>query len=272
MVESPNLTVILQNKPPSAHISHLITRKDEQFEKSAVSRRGDSIKQLSALPSLLIPGIDKNTETTTNNFKNALIGPKQPSVNKLSRPRRKKMCPTCNKLFSNLTTHKATHLKHENRPHKCTTCAQRFTRNNDLVRHRKRHWQDGTDGRHMGNIAEIFSEDEKSKQLEKLHQIKGAFKCPYNSTLIKLDVEMYPFKKAMDLNFDARTCHSTGVFSRCDTFRNHLKALHFQYPPGTHKAERSTVSGKCRHCGMHFDNVDQWLNEHVGRKCGFVYH
>lgn len=71
----------------------------------------------------------------------------------------------------------------------------------------------------------------------------GQFKCPY---------------KEGDL-----CCHSTGIFSRCDTFKNHLKAIHFQYPLGTKKENRSKVLGKCRQCQQQFPSVDAWLTEHI---------
>lgn len=58
-------------------------------------------------------------------------------------------------------------------------------------------------------------------------------------------------------------CHQTGGFSRCDTYKNHLKAMHFEYPPGTKKRDRSGMHGKCRGCGETFDNADEWIVQHI---------
>ncbi|SCW01781.1 LAFE_0E07118g1_1 [Lachancea fermentati] len=191
---------------------------------------------------------------------------------RVGKPRRKKECPVCHHFYANLSTHKSTHLTPENRPHKCPICLRGFARNNDLLRHRKRHWKDEIIGKpEPAAVVTATAKDVSQEQLKSLHQIKGTFKCPFNSTLIGLDMEMYPQKK-QELAFETSNCHQTGVFSRCDTFKNHLKALHFEYPPGTKKKDRATVHGRCKHCGGKFANVDEWLNEHVGKTCGYVYH
>ena len=41
---------------------------------------------------------------------------------------------------------------------------------------------------------------------------------------------------------------SSGGFSRRDTFKTHLKALHFVYPAGTKSLERNFKSGRCGGC------------------------
>lgn len=210
-------------------------------------------------------------------------------VNKVAKghkPRKKKECPICHNFYANLSTHKSTHLTPEDRPHKCPICNRGFARNNDLIRHKKRHWKDdiiaqaskdSLDLKHCEQSHEhehdqpLDSSMSEYDQLKSLHQIKGTFKCPYNSSLIQLDMEVYPYK-SKPLDFETSNCHQTGVFSRCDTFKNHLKALHFEYPPGTKKKDRSIVPGRCKHCGLKFPNVDVWLNEHVGKTCGYSYH
>lgn len=218
-------------------------------------------------------------------------GVSTPHSTKINKPRKKKQCPICRNFYANLTTHKATHLTPEDRPHKCPICHRGFARNNDLLRHKKRHWKDeilsqsGVLSNHndgKGGSVSFNDDDTHEKmtpmnsvtdyaQLKSLHQIKGTFKCPFNSTLIQLDMDMYPYK-LKPLNFETSNCHQTGVFSRCDTFKNHLKALHFEYPPGTKKKDRNVVPGRCKHCGLKFENVDVWLNEHVGKQCGYKYH
>lgn len=137
------------------------------------------------------------------------------------KPRRKRKCPECNMLFSNLATHKSTHLNPTSRPHVCKYCNRGFARPNDLFRHTKSHWK------------EIGSD-------------KGQFKCPFKNT-----------------TGQDHCCHDSGIFSRCDTYKNHLKAIHFQYPNGTKKDQRNEVSGQCKLCNQHFSNVDAWLLSHI---------
>lgn len=189
-------------------------------------------------------------------------GAKKITGNKINKPRRKKQCPICLNYYANLSTHKSTHLTPEDRPHRCSICNRGFARNNDLIRHQKRHWKENN------QIDSSMSEHDK---LMTLHKIKGTFKCPFNSTLIQLDMEMYPYK-SRPLMFETSNCHQTGIFSRCDTYKNHLRALHFEYPPGTKKKDRNSTPGRCRNCGAKFNNVDEWLNNHVGETCGYFYH
>lgn len=109
------------------------------------------------------------------------------------------------------------------KPYACTTCSRAFKRLNDLIRHEKCH-------------------------LSKL----GAweYQCPFhpgqNSGVPR-----------------GQLCHQTGYFTRCDTYKNHLKAIHFKYPPNTLKSERSKVSGHCKECGMFFNSVQEWLKTHI---------
>lgn len=204
-------------------------------------------------------------------------GGDQPYLNKVHKPRKKKQCPICHNFYANLSTHKSTHLTPEDRPHKCPICQRGFARNNDLIRHKKRHWKDeiiensSVENSDADDHVNTHTHLDEHDQLRSLHQIKGTFKCPFNSALIQLDMEIYPYK-SKPLNFETSNCHQTGVFSRCDTFKNHLKALHFEYPPGTKKRDRTVVPGRCKHCGLKFPNVDIWLNEHVGKTCGYTYH
>lgn len=142
--------------------------------------------------------------------------------------RRKRQCPECHLYFSNLATHKSTHLKPTLRPHVCKICLRGFARPNDLFRHVKCHWKEvGTDS--------------------------GQFKCPFK-----------------DGPKGDNCCHSLGIFSRCDTYKNHLKAIHFQYPGGTKKSQRNQVAGSCRLCQQQFLNVEEWITLHIDEhKCPF---
>lgn len=57
-------------------------------------------------------------------------------------------------------------------------------------------------------------------------------------------------------------CHPSGGFSRKDTYKTHLKAIHFIYPAGTRPNERSNVAGRCGGCMGFFKDNDVWL-KHV---------
>ncbi|CAI4057668.1 hypothetical protein SKDZ_04G1900 [Saccharomyces kudriavzevii ZP591] len=255
-------------------------------------QQANTSSSASTLPCIHSPLTNEHTNKYSSSLKDSA---------KITKQRKKKECPICHNFYANLSTHKSTHLTPEDRPHKCPVCQRGFARNNDLIRHKKRHWKDefmqiyardpnsnsgaddaddiarasSSNGDDSDDKSAASSSEEtkllKKNQLKSLYKIKGAFKCPYNSTLINLDMEVYPHK-SQSLYFEPINCHQTGVFSRCDTFKNHLKALHFEYPPKTKKEDRSIVPGKCKHCGLQFPNVDVWLNKHVGKGCGYEYH
>ncbi|AET37701.1 C2H2-type zinc finger protein Ecym_1475 [Eremothecium cymbalariae DBVPG len=77
----------------------------------------------------------------------------------------------------------------------------------------------------------------------KKHMPNKAFRCPYWSE-------------------DCR-CHPSGEFSRKDTFRTHLKSIHFVYPVGTTKAQRANSAGRCAACYEHFNSNKDWLKYHI---------
>jgi hypothetical protein len=138
--------------------------------------------------------------------------------------RRKRQCSLCHGWFSNLATHRSTHLADNSRPHTCNICGRGFARPNDLFRHQKSHRGD------------------------------APFRCP-------LFVKASLYQNAFG-NLEP-SCHQNGGFSRCDTYKNHLKAMHFEYPAGTKKRDRGGVAGKCKGCGLNFDNADRWIADHI---------
>lgn len=58
-------------------------------------------------------------------------------------------------------------------------------------------------------------------------------------------------------------CHSTGGFSRRDTYKTHLKSRHFKYPSGTKSANRTGMIGWCGLCGESFANNEIWVENHI---------
>lgn len=89
----------------------------------------------------------------------------------------------------------------------------------------------------------------------KKHSISKAFTCPFFQNIDFLLTECKPIK--------GTKCHPTGGFSRRDTFKTHLKALHFIYPPGTKSSERNLVGGRCAGCFHFFENNNNWLETHI---------
>lgn len=139
--------------------------------------------------------------------------------------RKKRQCSECQGWFSNLATHRSIHLANNSRPHTCDICKRGFARPNDLFRHQKSHRGD------------------------------APFRCP-------LFVRA-PITHPAGFGNLEPACHQNGGFSRCDTYKNHLKAMHFEYPPGTKKKMRNGTSGKCKACQMPFDSSDQWIAQHI---------
>lgn len=176
---------------------------------------------------------EHSSELETLEANSSSLLPKSPKDGSW-KPRRKRQCPECHLYFSNLVTHKSTHLKPTSRPHLCKLCHRGFARPNDLFRHFKCHWKEiGVD--------------------------KGQFRCPFKN-------------KSLNSQED-HCCHTLGIFSRCDTYKNHLKAIHFQYPSGTKKSQRNNVSGSCRLCKKQFATVDDWIQNHIdAHECPFATH
>ncbi|KAH3903184.1 uncharacterized protein SCODWIG_03576 [Saccharomycodes ludwigii] len=64
-------------------------------------------------------------------------------------------------------------------------------------------------------------------------------------------------------------CHPTGDFSRKDTFRAHMKSVHFIYPSWLKKTEKDSSVGRCSGCFEKFENNKNWLVNHIEPgKCG----
>lgn len=85
----------------------------------------------------------------------------------------------------------------------------------------------------------------------KKHSSKKAYHCPFH-----------------DASKAQGKCHATGGFSRRDTFKTHLKARHFKYPPGVKSSNRTGMPGWCGICGDKFINNEIWVERHIeGGKC-----
>ncbi|VEU20361.1 DEKNAAC101150 [Brettanomyces naardenensis] len=79
----------------------------------------------------------------------------------------------------------------------------------------------------------------------KKHSKRKAYRCPF-----------------YDPNAPQK-CHSTGGFSRRDTYKTHLKARHFRYPPGIRSGKRTGAMGWCGICGEKFVNNEVWVERHI---------
>lgn len=104
------------------------------------------------------------------------------------------------------------------------------------------------------------------------------FICPYCEAGFKIKgyltrhVKKHALEKAYTCPFfhakDETPCHPNGGFSRRDTYKTHLKARHFEYPPGTRSEHRSKVGGSCKGCGQRFSSNEEWVEQHIqGHQC-----
>lgn len=81
----------------------------------------------------------------------------------------------------------------------------------------------------------------------KKHAIEKAYHCPFYDKNLPSELR----------------CHNSGGFSRRDTYKTHLKARHFTFPDGIKAHNRNKSDGQCSHCGQHFINADDWINNHL---------
>lgn len=233
--------------------------------------------QTTDLPQGLLSNEDHNYQSSGSNNK---------SDSSSSNNRKKRQCSECFGWFSNLATHKSIHLGSNKRPHVCEECNRGFARPNDLFRHQKSHRGDAPFRcpfffkpglMEFGRTVE--GDSMKPDLKESPHMMKRSGSTGSNSngasgkgrgnglgtgTAIMTN-HYYP----SNYHFEP-SCHQNGGFSRCDTYKNHLKAMHFEYPPGTKKSQRNGVAGKCKACGEPFNSSDQWISEHVEPSQCFV--
>ena len=114
----------------------------------------------------------------------------------------------------------------------------------------------------------------------KKHFASKPFQCPYFDPTVdyeEADTDMNIHQSGPDYEDDEVSlndsndcgkskvprCHPTGGFSRRDTFKTHLKALHFVYPTGTKSGDRSDKKGRCAACFKEFKTNKEWLETHV---------
>ncbi|CEP60447.1 Stp3p LALA0_S01e11100g [Lachancea lanzarotensis] len=179
-------------------------------------------------------------------------------------------CLVCPEVYGTPKVYRSIHQRPGQKPHKCPTCDRSFARPNDIQRHQVRHLKEeivsgydptrGPDDRYQSSESPYITTDDASPGNGLTTLLgKRAFRCPYNSVANEKRMDSAETGSALT------TCHPTGIFSRRDTYKNHLKALHFKYPSGTRKRDRASVPGKCRHCEQEFNNVDEWLEKHVGK-------
>lgn len=197
--------------------------------------------------------IAKKTGTDEKPVKELKAETHVPKIKKTKKVKTKERCMVCFEMFSNLKTHSALHMDVEKRPFKCLFCSRGFARNNDLQRHQRKHLlEKNLEGSTVIN-KKINSKNVCATEL--------GFKCPFYEN--KEELQMFASDSMDEEDYVPKRCHSTGIFTRCDTFKNHLKALHFRYPKGTVRKNRNNVSGYCKHCSMHFENCKVWADEHV---------
>ncbi|KAK9467952.1 hypothetical protein V1512DRAFT_246699 [Lipomyces arxii] len=126
------------------------------------------------------------------------------------------------------------------RKQQCTECNGWFS---NIQAHRLTHLSSASRPYSCSVCARGFSRPNDLLRHEKSHQGDLPYNCPFYTADHK--------------------CHSSGGFSRCDTYKNHLKAMHFEYPFGLKKKDRNGASGKCKECQLEFETADEWIVGHV---------
>ncbi|QPG73979.1 hypothetical protein FOA43_001295 [Brettanomyces nanus] len=122
-------------------------------------------------------------------------------------------------------------------------------------------------------LSESPSHSESSPLLES--QCGKLHKCPYCKSTFRIrgyltrHMKKHSKRKAYMCPFysqnSAQKCHATGGFSRRDTYKTHLKARHFRYPPGVKSGDRTGMMGWCSICGEKFVNNEIWVERHIER-------
>ncbi|KAK9447771.1 uncharacterized protein V1518DRAFT_442246 [Limtongia smithiae] len=111
-----------------------------------------------------------------------------------------------------------------------------------------------------------------------LGSAQPTFQCPHCPSKFRIKgyltrhLKKHAINKAYTCPFfdptSSTPCHSTGGFSRRDTYKTHLKSRHFVYPAGTRSDQRSGMHGWCSACGMPFQCNENWVENHVeGGEC-----
>ncbi|KAK7207989.1 hypothetical protein BZA70DRAFT_31987 [Myxozyma melibiosi] len=126
------------------------------------------------------------------------------------------------------------------RKQQCPECSGWFS---NLAAHSAVHMAYSSRPYSCSSCGRGFSRPNDLLRHQKAHQGDSPFACPY-------------------YHIDSR-CHSSGGFSRCDTYKNHLRAMHFEYPAGIKKKDRNGAAGKCKGCNRDFRNADEWIATHV---------
>ncbi|CAN3368443.1 transcriptional regulator Stp3p [Diutina catenulata] len=124
-------------------------------------------------------------------------------------------------------------------------------------------------------ISQTTPDTSSSSSSAPMKKAKVAFNCPHCNASFKVKgyltrhLKKHNSSKAFMCPFFEEEgnlgtkCHPTGGFSRRDTYKTHLKALHFIYPPGTKSVERNHVAGRCAGCFDHFETNHEWLVRHI---------
>ncbi|AET37633.1 Stp1p Ecym_1404 [Eremothecium cymbalariae DBVPG len=81
----------------------------------------------------------------------------------------------------------------------------------------------------------------------KKHAVEKAYHCPFFNGCSPPETR----------------CHTTGGFSRRDTYKTHLRSRHFIYPEGVKTQDRNRSPGHCAHCGKWFENTSKWIEKHI---------
>ncbi|OUM51973.1 hypothetical protein BVG19_g1119 [[Candida] boidinii] len=143
----------------------------------------------------------------------------------------------------------------------CSICSTHFRVKSYLTRHMKKHETLKPFICPFFDTRDCDSEETEENEKEETHP----HDCSKStSSLQKEDTNEKDEESETDKELPKGTkCHPTGGFSRRDTFKTHLKALHFVYPIGTKSNNRNMTPGRCAGCFEGFENNALWLENHI---------
>lgn len=117
----------------------------------------------------------------------------------------------------------------------------------------------------------LLNLDDDMKWTGEAVQSESLFQCPHCPSNFKVKgyltrhLKKHAIKKEYVCPFWSanRKCHTTGEFSRRDTFRAHLRSIHFVYPVGTLRSRRNLSNGCCAACYKEFSSNNEWMKTHI---------
>ena len=112
-----------------------------------------------------------------------------------------------------------------------------------------------------------------TQRVKKVSSVPTYHRCPFcqrqfmNKSYLSRHLKKHDAVKDYKCPFFApehtKCHHLNGEFSRKDTFKAHLKSIHFIYPIGVSKSNRNESGGRCAGCFKEFSSNNEWIAQHI---------